>query len=185
MIGCVDVEHAHLDYIPFAHNISGMHKAPLGKLRNVDQAFKPLLQADEGTKAHHVGDSSLNQLANRVAFSNQCPRIRAQPFQAEGYAAFVGIHSYHLNLDILTGAQYISRMADSFPGDLRNMKKTLDTTEVHKSPKGGQVGHHTLADVAWLECVKDSSGQSRVLRDGLLRKDQLALLRIYLDETQR
>jgi len=74
----------------------------VGQLRDVDQAFEPVVQTRERTELGTVGDGRFHQLPDVVLLLDRAPRIRRKRFMSETDALAVTIDRQDVYLDLLT-----------------------------------------------------------------------------------
>jgi hypothetical protein len=131
-------------------NVSGVQKVAFRQLRNVDQALKAFFDPDKSAKTDNIGDSPFDDSTYLVALGDILPRVGAKSLQAQGDTLLTGIHTHDMDLDFLTRMEDIAGVANPVPRQLRNVDQTLNPTQVHKRSECGQIGHSSLAYIAWL-----------------------------------
>src|SRR3990172_12867230 len=78
------------EHVPLLHHLARVLDPAVGKLRNVDQAFKLVVlcpdQAGEGPELGELGDLALHQLTLAESLGDPRPRVRLQLAPGKGDA---------------------------------------------------------------------------------------------------
>ncbi len=106
---------------------------------DVNQAFNAGFKLHESTVAHHIHHGSLNLGIDRILLNHSVPRILTQLFEAEGDFFFFPIDIQDRHFDFLVNVDHFRWMANSFPTHIGDMEQAVDSTQIHKSAKLGNV----------------------------------------------
>ncbi len=146
----IDAEYHHLDLIAHIQHVTGLaNSLGPGHFRNMHQAFNAGLQLHKGTVFHQADNPADNPGSNRIASCQVLPGIRQSLLDANGHLAFFTVKLEYLDGHFLTGGEYISRLTDTTPGDVRHMQQSVHTAQVHKRAVFSQVFNHTLHNLTF------------------------------------
>ena len=131
---------------PTATTWSGHLDVALGQLRDVHQAFDALLDADERTERHQLGDLAGHDLADRVGAGEVTPRVFLSGLQRQRNPLAVHVDVEHLDGDLVTDLDHLGRVVDVLPGQLGDVHQTVHAAEVDERAEVDDRGHDALAD---------------------------------------
>ena len=151
----LDLEDYHLGLISDRDHLVGMVDAlGPGHLGNVNQSLDAGLELDKGSIREHVHHSSLHPAADRIFLFDIGPRTLFLLLEPERDTLFFLIHLENLYLDLLIDLYKIGRVADSSPAHISDMEQAIESAEIDKGAKLGDVLDHTLADLAELDAFE-------------------------------
>src|SRR5207302_1833065 len=155
-----------------------------GQLGDVEQAFDPVADLQEGAVFLDLGDFALHDGAGREPLLDVIPRVLAKLAKAEGDARGVGVELDDLDPNILADLQNIGDIRHPVPGELRDVDQAVGGPQVDESPVGRQPGHLALDLVADLELLEELAALAGavLVEGGLLADDQAVALAIDLED---
>src|SRR5580700_10809877 len=129
----IDFENLHFDFLRGRDDLAGMHVL-LGPrhLRDVDQAFDARLELDERTVVGDVGDAAGKARVERILRLDALPRIVQQLLHAERDTVGLVVDLDDLDLHRLADGEHFGRVIDPAPGDIGDVKQTVDAAEIHE-----------------------------------------------------
>ena len=156
-------------------------------LGDVHQAFDARLQLHEGAVVGDVGDAALELGADRILDLDALPGIGLELLHAQGDALRLRIEPDHLHLHRLADMQGLGRMIDAPPGDVRDVQQTVDAAEIDEGAVVGQVLHHALQHLAFLQAGHELGAGFRaaLLEHGAARHHDVAAGAIHLEDLER
>src|ERR1700753_1339409 len=142
----IDFEHLHLDFLRSRNDLAGMHVllGP-GHLGDVNQALDARLQLDECAVIGDVGDATGKTRIERIFRLDALPRIVQQLLHAERDA--VGLV---VDLDDI---ELYGLVIDPAPGDIGDVKETIDAAEIHERTVIGDVLDHPVDHLTFFEVL--------------------------------
>ena len=184
----IDLEDHDLDLLAGRDDLAGMDVF-LGPAHfgNMDQPLDTGLELDEGAVVGNVRHPAGKPRADGIFEIDTFPRIRLELLHAEGNSLGLGVVSDDLNLNGLADGQGFARMIDAPPRDIGDVQKAVDTAEIDESTVLGDVLHHALEDLAFLE-VGEQLGAglgARFLENGAPGNDDIAAPAVHLEDLER
>ena len=124
----IDLEDLDLDLLADFDDLFGVLDLVVGQLRNVQQAFQAVFQADENAEIGQLGDGAGDDLAGLVlARDVGRPRIFLELLEPQGDAAAALIDRQHLALDGLALFDHFAGMADlAGPRHVADVQQAVD-----------------------------------------------------------
>ena len=101
-------------------------------LRDVDEAFDAVADLNERTELHELGDSTVDELTDLVAFGEFLPRILLRCLQREADALAAEVDVEHLDLDRIANGDDGTGVVDMLPGELGHVNESVHAAEVDK-----------------------------------------------------
>ncbi len=187
-LGGVHVQHHHVHLLAGGDDLARVHVllGP-GHLRDVHQALDARLQLHEGAVVGDVGDAAGVLGADRILGRDAVPRIRLELLHAEADALGLRVEPDHLHLDLLADLQRLGRVVDAPPGDVGDMQQPIDAAQVHEGAVVGDVLHHAVEDLAFLQAL-DQLGAllgAGLLEHGAARHHDVAAGAVHLEDLER
>ncbi len=117
-------------------------------LTDVYQAFDTFFELDKSTviggRNHLTGDNR----TLGILLLDILPRVGGELLCAEGNTRFPLLVVQNLDLNGITDGYQFGRMADPAPGHIGDVQKTVDTAEIDKRAKIGNIFYRALANLA-------------------------------------
>src|SRR6185436_12229054 len=156
----------------------------LGQLGDVHQALDALLDADERTERHQLGDLAGHDLADRVRPGVEAPRVFLRRLERQGDALAVEVDVENLDGDLLADLDDLARVVDVLPGQLGDVHQTVDAAEVDERTEVDHRGDDTLADLAARELVEELAADLGLglLQPGAPGQDHVVAVLVQLDD---
>src|SRR5215470_11805550 len=151
----VDVDDLDEDLVADLHDLLGDLHVAVGQLGDVDQALDALLDPDERAERHQLGDPAGNDLADLVCPGELLPRVFLGGLQRQRDTLAVQVHIQHLDGDLLAHLDYLARVVDVLPGQLRHVHQAVHAAQIHERAEVDDRGDHALADLALLQRVQE------------------------------
>ncbi len=126
-----------------------------GHFGDVDEAFDTLFEFHERAVRHDVDHFAHDFLVDRVFLVNREPRGLCLLLESERDPAPFLVELEDHDLDLLIDLQHIRRMADTSPGNIGDMEKTVDAAEVDESAEVGDVLDYAGADLTLFQFGED------------------------------
>ena len=120
----------------------------------MNQSFDAFLYLDECSVRHKVCDLPLDFLACGEAFFNAIPRIGLELFQSQRDTLLVLVNFEDNDLKAITGFDRLARMAETSPGHVCNVQKTINPVQIKKRTKISDILNSTLYLVAGTDITK-------------------------------
>jgi hypothetical protein len=152
----VDVDDLDHDVVADLDDLLGDLDVTLGELGDVHQTLDALLDADERTEGHQLGDLARHDLTDLVGAGEVLPRVFLGRLQRQRDPLAVHVDVEHLDGDLVAHVDDLVGVVDVLPGQLRDVHEAVDATEVHEGTEVDDGGHDTLADLALLQLVEES-----------------------------
>src|SRR5919107_478255 len=112
----VDVDDAGVALVSGAHDlVRGLHMM-VGQLRDVDQAFYPFCDLDEGPEGDELRYPTLDLLSDVDPLDDLLPRVLPGLLEAERDTLAVAVDLEDLDLDLLAHLDDLARVVDMLPG---------------------------------------------------------------------
>src|SRR5204863_8285154 len=110
--------------------------------------------------------------------------VLVELLHAERDALGLGVDADDLHLHGLTYRKHVGWMIDAFPGDVGNMKKAVDASEIDECTVIGDVLDDTVDHLAFGEILNELRALlgSGLLHDGAPRYDDIAAASIHLED---
>src|SRR5437588_5051841 len=139
--------------------------------RNVYETFNAGFDLDKTPVVGNIGYLTEEPGPWRITARNVGPWIFAQLLEPQRYTATLAIEFQYLAFDLITDIHHLRRVFDPFPGYIRDMEQTIDSTEIQKSAIVGQILDHPFNDGALLQLFKQGLTLSNALtfNDGAAR----------------
>ena len=99
----------------------------------------------------------------------------------------LGIEADHLNVQGLADLQHFGGMVDAAPGDIGDVKQTVDTAEIDEGAVIGDVLDHAFEDLAFGQVgnqLRTGLGTG-FLKHGAARYDNIVALRVHFQNLER
>src|SRR5580700_5470249 len=150
----IDFENLHFDFLRGRDDFAGMHVL-LGPrhLRDVDQAFDARLQLDERAVVGDVGDAAGKARVERILRLDALPRIVQQLLHAERDTVGLVVDLDDLDLHRLADGEHFGRVIDPAPGDIGDVKQTVDAAEINERTVIGDVLDDAVDDLTFFEIL--------------------------------
>ena len=163
---------------PTGDDLVGHLDVALGQLGDVHQALDALLDADERTERHQLGDLARHDLADRVGAGEVPPRVFLSRLERQRDPLAVHVDVEHLDGDLVADLDDLGRVVDVLPGQLGDVHQAVDAAEIDERAEVDDRGHDTLADrrpcCSWL---RNSLRTSDWVCSSQARRDSTTLLR--------
>src|SRR3990172_4181497 len=184
----IDLEHLHFHLLARGNDLAGVDVL-LGPahLRDMDQAFHAGLELDEGAIVGDVGDRALEARVDRILGGDALPRIGFKLLDAEADALGLRIDADDLHLHRIADIHDLARMGDTPPCHVSDMQQTVNAAEIDEGAVVGDVLHHAVDDLAFLEAGDDLApllGAS-LLEHGAARHDDVAAAAIHFQNLEK
>src|SRR5262249_10979792 len=184
----IDLEDLHLDLLGGRHDLARVHVL-LGPrhLGDVDQALDARLELDDRAVVGDVGHAALEAGADRELGLDALPRIGLQLLHAERDAVRLVVDLDDLDLHLLADVEHLGGVIDAPPRDVGDVQQAVDAAEVDEGAVVGDVLHHAVDDLAFLEVLHQLLA---LLGAGLFehraaRDDDVAAAAIHLQDLER
>ena len=117
----------------------------------MDQTFDDVIDLDEGTERHELGDPALDDVTDLVAAGELPPRVFLGRLERERHPLALEIDVEDLDLDLLADLDDLRWVIDVLPGELRHVNQSVDATEVHEGTEVDDRRDGPRPDLALLE----------------------------------
>ena len=156
----------------------------LGQLGDVHQALDALLDPDERTERHQLGDLARHDLADLVGAGELLPRVLLRRLQRQRDALAVHVDVEHLDGDLVADGDDLGRVVDVLPGQLGDVHEAVDAAEVDERTEVDDRGDDALADLALLELGQEVVAHLGLglLEPGTARQDHVVAVLVELDD---
>jgi len=121
----------------------------------VHQTLDALLDADERTKRHQLGDLPRHDLTDRVGTGEMAPRIFLSSLERQRNPLAIHVDVEHLDGDLVAHVDDLGRMVDVLPRQLGDVHQAVDTAEIDERAEVDDRRHDTLADGALGQLVEE------------------------------
>src|SRR5690606_38789078 len=121
----------------------------------VHQALDAVLDADERTERHELGDLAGHNLADGVRAGEGLPRVLLRRLEREGDALAVHVDVEDLDRDLLADLDDLVRVVDVLPGQLGDVHEAVHTAQVHERAEVDDRGDDALADLPLLQGLQE------------------------------
>ena len=154
--------------------------------RNVNQAFDTLFDLCETTVVCQVGHTSHGARTFRISLGNSNPWIFTELLEPKGYAVTLAVKLENFNVDLVTNCDDLTRMLDSLPGHICNVKQAVNTTKVNERTVIGKVLDDTFDFLAFLQGFQQRFALYTVLcfKDCSSGNDNIVALLVQLDHLE-
>ncbi len=112
----------------------------LGQLGDVDEAFDPFFDLDEGAERHQLGDPAVHDLVDLAVLEHLLPRVLLGLLETQGDALPVAVDIEHPDLDLLADGEHLGRMVHMAPGQLGDVDEAVDAVQVDEGAEVHDVG---------------------------------------------
>src|ERR1700761_6150200 len=116
------------------------------QLGDVHQTFDALLDADERTERHQLGDLAGHDLADGVSAGEVPPRVFLSRLERQRNPLAIHVDVEHLDGDLVADLNHLGGVVDVLPGQLGDVHQTVDAAQVDERTEVHDRGHHALAD---------------------------------------
>ena len=156
----------------------------LGQLGDVDQALDALVDADERTERHQLGDLAGDDLADLVRAGELLPRVLLRRLERQRDALAVHVDVEHLDGDLVADLDDLGRVVDVLPGQLGDVDETVDAAEVHERTEVDDGRDDAGADLALLQLREEVLADLGLglLEPGAARQDDVVAVLVELDD---
>ena len=156
----------------------------LGQLRDVDQTLDALVDADERTERHQLGDLARHDLADRVGPGELLPRVLLRRLERQRDPLAVHVDVEHLDSDLLAHLDDLARVVDVLPGELGDVDETVDAAEVDESAEVDDRGDDARADLTLLQRLQEGLAHLGLglLEPGATGQDHVVAVLVELDD---
>src|ERR671920_2066509 len=128
----VDVDDLDHDLLADLDDLLGDLDVPLGQLGDVHQTLDALVDADERTEGHQLGDLAGHDLADLVGPGELTPRVLLRRLQRQRDPLTVQVDVEDLDGDLLADLDDLGRVVDVLPGQRGDVHQAVDPTQVHE-----------------------------------------------------
>jgi hypothetical protein len=126
-----------------------------GDFADVNQTFYARHDFQESTVVFDIDHPSLDDLAFLDTRGQYIPGMRSQLLQAKADPLLSIVEIQHHHLQLLIQLQHLARMADTSPADIGDIQQTVQTTQVHKGAKIGDILDRTFQHLPFLQLADD------------------------------
>src|SRR2546422_7248972 len=98
----------------------------------MNEPFDSGFQLDKSPVIGQVDHSPRNARPARVNLSTERPRIRRELLEPKRHPFLFAVVLEILYRDLFTDLEYLGRMVDAAPGEIRHVQKSIDTAEIDK-----------------------------------------------------
>src|SRR3982751_1485151 len=180
----VDVDDLDQDLVAHLHDLLRDLHVALGQLGDVDQALDALVDADERTEGHQLGDLAGHDLADLVRAGELTPRVLLRRLQRQGDTLAVEVDVEDLDGDLLAHLDDLGRVVDVLPGQLGDVHQTIDAAEVDERTEVDDRGDDAGADLALGQLVEELAANLglRLLQPLPAGQDDVVAVLVELDD---
>src|SRR5665213_3539723 len=115
------------------------------------ESLDSLAHLDEGAEGHELGDSTVDQLVDRVAVGEDLPRVGLRGLQRERDALLGEVDVENFHVHFVTDGDDLTRVVDVLPAELRDVNESVHAAEVHEGAEVDDRGDDAVAAFAGLE----------------------------------
>ena len=183
----VDVRHDRLDRVARRHDLRGVLDLLRPRhLRDMDEAFDPLLELDEGAVVGDRHDLAADLLASGVGLFRVVPRVFLRLLETQGNSLRLRVVLEDLDLDLVADLEDLGRVVDPAPGHVGDVEEAVQTSQVHEGPVVGQVLDCAAQDTSLLEQLQSLLllGLLLDLDDRLARQDDVAPFLVHRNDLE-
>ncbi len=119
-----------------------------GHFADVDQAFDPIFQLDEGPVGHHVDDFAGDRLPTGYFSSTFSHGLGRLLLQAEGDLLLLVVDVQDHDLKLVVDLDHLRGMADAAPAHVGDVQQAVDAAEVDERTEVGDVLDDALAELS-------------------------------------
>src|SRR5690606_26005668 len=180
----IDVDDLHEDLVTDLDDLLRNLHMTLGQLGDVDQTLDALLDPDERTEGHQLGDPARHDLADLVGPGELLPRVLLGRLERQGDPLPLHVDVEDLDRDLLADLDHLGRVVDVLPGELGDVDETVDATEIHERTEVDDRGDDALADLALLEGVEEGLAnlRLRLLKPGAAGQNHVVTVLVQLND---
>ena len=180
----VDLDDLDVDFLARTHDLGGIFHVVLGQLGDVDEAFDPFFDLDEGAERDQLGDLAVHDLVDLAVLEHLLPRVLLGLLETQGDALPVAVDIQHPHLDLLADGEDLGRMVDVAPGELGDVDEAVDAVEVDERAEVDDVGDGAGDQVAHVHAVEDLLARSAALffEHGPAAEDHVVAEAVELDD---
>src|SRR5580658_579322 len=119
------------------------------------QTFYTRHDLQERAIVFDIDHTALDDLAFLDVRRQYIPRMRSKLLQTQADPLFAVVEIQHDHLKLLIQLQYLARMADAAPADIRDIQQAVQTPQVHEGPKVGDILDRSFQHLSFLELTDD------------------------------
>ncbi len=156
----------------------------LGQLGDVHQALDPVVDPDERTERHQLGDLAGDDLPDLMGPSELLPRVFERRLQRERDPLPVHVDVENLDRDLLAHLDDLGRVVDVLPGQLGHVHQAVDTAEIDERTEVDDRGDDTRTDLSLLQRLQEGGtdlGLS-LLEPRTAGQDHIVAVLVQLDD---
>src|ERR1043166_952513 len=184
----IDLEDLHLDLLGGRDDLARMHVLFGPRhFRDVDEALDAGLEFHERAVVRDVGDAPLVAGADGILRLDALPRVVEQLLHAERDAVGLVVDLDDLDLHLLADVEHLGRMVDAAPRDIGDVQQPVDAAEIDERTVVGDVLHHAVDDLAFLEVLHQFLAllRTRLFQHGAARDHDVAAPAIHFQNLKR